>query len=77
MCVSYLSVCISGLQLKLRDGLPHALLDPHAGNLEQRQRVVHRSDGDVERLGHLETAWMVSVKDIFKTILLYLKFKMQ
>lgn len=50
---SDLRVCISGFQLKFSDGLPHALLDPHARNVEQREGVVHRFDGDVERLSHL------------------------
>lgn len=52
-CVSHLGVCIGGFQLKFSDGLPHSLLDPHARDLQQRQRVVHGLDGDVERLGNL------------------------
>lgn len=53
---SYLCVCVCGFQLKLSDGLPHSLLDPHARNLQQGQRVVHWLDGDVEGLGDLAAA---------------------
>lgn len=53
----YLSVCISGFQLKFSDGLPYSFLDPHPRNLEQRQGVVHWLDGNVERLGNLETTY--------------------
>lgn len=49
----HLGVGICGLQLELRDGLPHPLLDPHAWDLEQGQGVVHGLDGDVEGLRHL------------------------
>lgn len=52
--VSYLSVCISGFQLKFSDGLSHSFLDSHARNQEQRQGVVHWLDGNVESLGNLE-----------------------
>lgn len=54
--MSYLCVCICSLHLKFGDSLPHALLDPHARDLQQRQGVVYRFDGDVESLGHLKMA---------------------
>lgn len=64
--MSYLGVCICGLQLKLGDGLPYALLDPHARDLEQRQGVVHWFDGNVEGLGDLETTKTVQYESISK-----------
>lgn len=54
LLVSDLAVGVGGFQLKLCDGLPHSLLDPHARDEEQRQGVVHGLDGDVERLSNLE-----------------------
>lgn len=59
----HLSVGVRGLQLELGDGLPHALLDPHAGDLQQRQRVVHRLDGYVEGLSNL-TATTTSTRHV-------------
>lgn len=52
--VFYLCIRIHGLELKFRDGLPHSLLHPHPHVLYNGQRVIHRANGDVERLGHLE-----------------------
>lgn len=49
----YLRVCIHRLELKLGDGLPHALPYPQAQVPYNRERVVHRAYGDVESPGHL------------------------
>lgn len=64
--VSYFSVRICGFQLKFGDGLPHSFLDPHTRNLEQRQGVVHWLDGNVERLGNLDTTYTGKYKSILK-----------
>lgn len=53
-CLLYLSVCISGFELKLSDGFPHSLLHPHPRHGQYRQGIVHWPDGDVERLWDLQ-----------------------
>lgn len=58
---SDLRVGVCGLQLKLRDGLPHSFLDPHAWNLEQGQGVVHGLDSNVEGLRNLERTLIIQL----------------
>ena len=52
--ITYRSVQVDGLELKLCDGFPDSLLDPHAQVGHQRQGVIYWCDVDVERLSYLE-----------------------
>lgn len=51
---SYLCVLIHCLELKLCDGLPHALLYPHPQALYHGQRIIHRAKSDMESLSQLQ-----------------------